>query len=313
MSNMARCRPRYDAPQGGEPSSLVVKLEPTDSAARAKIDLWRGFEREIRFYREIAKETPFRVPHFYYGAFDSQNAVIVLEDLEDLTVRDQVHGLHDHEAVAAVKQIARLHGRYWDSPNLGAYDWMPDNEGRLTDIDEHKWGLFEDVYGVRIGSDAVALGRQLCHSLDWLRAEMDQRPRTICHGDFRADNMLFGEPGSRDEVVIIDWQVCTRCFGALDVARLLGGSEPAAERRAHFNEAFEAWCAGLREAGVSSYGVEDARKDLQLGVLVNLCTPVRILSIWGPDVTGRRGQLLDAIATRMFALAIEVEAVQRLP
>ena len=122
-----------------EPASLVVKLEPDNRASREKIEQWRGFEREIRFYNEIAKEAPFRVPRYYFGAFDAHKAVIVLEDLADLTGRDQVHGLRDRETLAAVGQIARLHAKFWDSPSLGDFDWKPVNEDRLTAVEPEAW------------------------------------------------------------------------------------------------------------------------------------------------------------------------------
>ena len=313
MSYMVRCRLRYDAPQGGEPGSVIVKLEPTGEVYRKSIENWRGFEREIRFYRDVAQAVRFRVPTFHHGAYDEHRAVIVLEDLGHLQVRDQVHGLRDQETLAAARQIGRLHARYWDSDALETFDWMPVDDERLTLNYAETWAQFEHVYGVRIGEDAVALGRRLSKSLDWLRAEIASRPRTVCHGDLRADNLFFGEPGSSDEVVIFDWQVCTRCFGALDVARLLGGSEPAAERSRHASEVFAAWHDTLLSEGLEGYDFEAALDDLRLGVLVNLCTPVRIMSIWGADAPGRQGQLLDVIATRMFALAIEVDAAARLP
>ena len=38
MSYMVRCRLRYDAPQGGEPGSVIVKLEPTGEVYRKSIE-----------------------------------------------------------------------------------------------------------------------------------------------------------------------------------------------------------------------------------------------------------------------------------
>ena len=313
MSYMLRCRLAYETREETAPRSLIVKLEPRAQAARANIDDWHGFEREIRFYREVAGQVPFRVPHCYHGAFDDKRAVIVLEDLGHLRIPNQIHGLHDRETLAAVRQIARLQARYWDSPDLESFPWMPLDDPRLTMRYRETWPLFEEVYGLRIGEEAVALGRRLATSLDWLRTEIATRPRTVCHGDLRADNLFFGEPGTDDEVVIFDWQVCTRCFGALDVTRLLGGSEPAIERSNHRDEVFEAWYGTLRREGVAGYDREAALADLRLGVLVNLCVPLRILSFWGADPPGRKGQLMDAIATRVFALALEVEAAARMP
>ncbi len=311
LSFMLRCRLQYDAPRGGEPPSVIVKLEPTGESYRKNVESWRGLEREIRFYRDIAQGAPFPVPAFYHGDYDEHRAVMVLEDLGHHGMRNQVFGLKNEETLAAVREIARLHARYWDSDELGTLDWMPVDDDRLTMSYTETWAPFEEVYGLRIGKDAVALGRRIGDSLDWLRAEMEARPHTVCHGDLRADNLFFGDPGPPDEVVIFDWQVCTRCFGALDVTRLLGGSEPAAERGFHHMELFAAWHETLLSEGVKGYDFETAVADLRLGSLVNCCTPVRILSYWGAEAGGRQGQLLDTIAIGMFTSAVEIDAGAR--
>ena len=313
LSSMVRCRLQYDAPSGGEPASVVVKLEPDDAPHRNVVDAWHGFEREIRFYREVAPLAPIQVPRFFFGDYEAHGGVIVLEDLGHLKTRNQIHGLTSAEVRAAAKQIARLHARFWNDDASGSFDWMPVHDPRLTAGYAESWDSFVDVYGLRIGQEAIALGNRLCNSLDWVRAELDRRPRTICHGDFRADNMLFGNPDAPDEVVVIDWQVPTRSIGTYDLARLLGGSEPPAERRAHHMEGFTAWHESLRQEGLLDYTVEEALDDFRFGVLLNLCTPVRIFGLMGADPGGRRGQLLDAIATRFFACALEVDAAARFP
>ena len=313
MSLMLRCGLSYGASGGGEPASLVVKLEPKSGSSRSYIDRWRGFEREIRFYREVARNAGLRVPAFYHGAYDDKGAVVVLDDLGHLRVADQIHGLRDQETIAAVRQIARLHARYWRSPALRGFDWMPVDETRLPINYRESWDRFEEIYGLRLGPEAVALVRRLRESLDWLRAEMAARPHTVCHGDLRADNVFFGAPGSADEVAIFDWQMCAQCFGALDVARLLGGSEPEAERHHHAGQVFEAWHQALLDEGVTDYGRDEALDDLRLGVLVNLCIPLRMMAVWGADAPGRKGKLLDVVTTRHFALALELDAARRLP
>jgi hypothetical protein len=313
LSSMLQCRVHYDEPTGGEPLSLVVKLLPKDPLARQSLRVSHGFEREIRFYREVAAGAPIRVPAFFYGDYDRHQAVVVLEDLGHLEARNQIHGLHDFETVAAARQIARLHARYWNESQADGYGWMPVHDDQSTLAYARYWELFEEVYGLRIGKNAVALGRRLSTALEWLRAEFAARPRTICHGDFRADNLFFGDGGRSDGVVVIDWQLCTRSLGSLDVARLLGGSEPSNERTSYHLESFTAWHETLINEGVSDYSLEDALRDFRLGALMNLCLPVHVISKWGPDPGGRRGQLLDAIAIRMFAFALEVDAAALLP
>lgn len=70
LSAMLRCRIRYDAPDGREPSSVVIKLEPTDAPGRELVEAWHGFEHEIRFYREIAPLVPIRVPRLFASALE---------------------------------------------------------------------------------------------------------------------------------------------------------------------------------------------------------------------------------------------------
>lgn len=313
LSSILRCRLHYDAPSGSEPPVVIVKIEPEGERFRQSVEFSHGFEREIRFYREVAPLAPIRLPMFYYGAYDAHRAVIILEDLSQLQTRNQIHGLDSADTLAAVRQIARMHARFWSSEALERFQWMPVHDERMTLNFAQYWDRFVDVYGLRIGKDAIALGNRLRGSLDWLRNEIAKRPRTVCHGDFRADNLFYGDVHASDDVVIFDWQLCQRSLGALDLARLVGGSEPPAERRTHHMQAFTVWHESLLAEGVSGYPFDAALADFHLGALVHLCTPVRVFSLMGEETGGRRAQFLDAIATRFFASALELDAADRLP
>lgn len=313
LSSIVSCRLHYDAPSGGEPPVVIVKIEPEGERFRESVEFSHGFEREIRFYREVAPLAPIRLPKFYYGAYDAHRAVIILEDLSQLQSRSQIHGLDDADTLAAVQQIARMHARFWSNDMLERFQWMPVHDERMTLNFAQYWDRFVDAYGLRIGKDAIALGNRLRESLDWLRNEIATRPRTVCHGDFRADNLFFGDAHASDDVVIFDWQLCGRSLGAVDLARLVGGSEPPAERRTHHMNAFAAWHETLLSEGVDDYPRDAALADFRLGALVHLCTPVRVFSVMGDEPGGRRGQFLDAIATRFYASALEIDAADRLP
>src|SRR5262249_45580768 len=115
------------------------------------------------------------------------------------------------------------------------------------------------------------------------------------------------------EVIVIDWQLSTRSLGAIDPARLLGGSEPAAERRGHQVEVFAAWHDALVRAGVRDYDADEALEDFRPAVLYCLFIPVKVCSMVGPEPDGRTGRLCDAQAERLFASALELDAGRLLP
>ena len=125
-----------------------------------------------------------------------------------------------------------------------------------------------------MGREGLALGEGVLKNLKWLAERLVGRPSSLVHADLRADNLLFGEPDSADEVVIVDWQLATRSLAANDPTRLLGGSEPASQRNGHHLEVFTAWHETLLEHGVTGYEFDEVLDDFRLGALFNLLVPV---------------------------------------
>ncbi len=78
---------------------------------------------------------------------------------------------------------------------------------------------------------------------DYLAAR--PRPWTIVHGDYRADNLLFGG----DRVVVVDWQTVGLGPGPADLSYLLGASLVPDARREHEAALVDRYVAGLRAAG----------------------------------------------------------------
>jgi aminoglycoside phosphotransferase (APT) family kinase protein len=70
----------------------------------------------------------------------------------------------------------------------------------------------------------------------------------VVHGDFRADNLLFG----LDRVVVVDWQTVGLGPPASDLAYLLGTSLEPSLRRQHEAELVDRYVAGLRAQGVDA-------------------------------------------------------------
>jgi|TARA_B110000240_G_scaffold149371_1_gene165339 hypothetical protein len=312
LSKVVRTQLTYENPTGKEPDALVVKIEPSAGAFLDSANKAHVFAREIRFYEEIASQVPIRVPKYYYGDVDERGGVLILEDLTRLKQHSQIVGLPNANVLAAVRQCAKLHAHFWGRDSSEGVDWIPRDDGRLFINVEAQWEQFEALYGLRIGEQAVELGRWLSQNILNLQRIMAERIHTVCHADFRADNLLFGEPGTADEVVIYDWQLATRAMGALDVSRLVGGSEPEQERRVHPLEALSCWHEELTSNGVQNYSIENAMEDFRIAAIANLAVPVR-LCLLAEQSDGRLGRLVDVMAERLFASALEVEAWKVLP
>ena len=135
------------------------------------------------------------------------------------------------------------------------------------------------------------------------------------HGDLRSDNLLLGEPGSEDEVLILDWQTATRSLGAIDVAMLIGGSEPPPERAGHYQELFDSWLITLSANGVGDYKRDEALRDLRLALLSCLRISLKVFEeLGGPDFkNAREAQLADVFILRHTSAALEFDAASAMP
>lgn len=295
------------------PAGVVVKIEPAEGELRTLEREVHAFEREIRFYERLAERITTRVPRVFHAELGAEASVLVMEDLSGLASGDQVAGLSHDRVMAAVRQVARLHAAFWSSEELASLDWIPEHDHFWDEGYEHGWPSFAETYGLRIGREAVALGEAVVRHEAWLRERLASRPRTVIHADLRADNILFGEAGTENAAVLLDWQLTSRSLAAIDPTRLLGGSEPAAERAGHQLEILAAWHEELLLCGLRDYSFEEALDDFRLGALYNLRIPIKSFNVLDPESAPRVGRFMDAQALRMFASALELDAGSILP
>ena len=298
LSQVVRAAVTYETATEGLPASFIVKIEPQKEAFREAAHNRNSFVREIRFYTELAPALSINVPDIFFAAIGPEASVLVMQDLGHLMAYDQVSGIEHDRVVATARSIAGVHAAYWNHDGLDRMDWVPDHEHFHSDGFEQHWPAFADAYRLRIGKEGMQLGQRVAENLSLISDMIAARPTTLIHGDLRSDNILFGERGSPGEVMIIDWQGANRSMAAIDVARLLGGSEPVAERRGRQMEVFEAWYRSLLDAGVINYDHDQALHDFRLGVLYCLFIPVKIFHLTGGEPSGRTARFLDTISER---------------
>jgi len=315
LSSVARVRLVYDQTEAagrGAPASVVVKIEPENELFRRMGQQFHAFDREIRFYREVAARINVRLPKVYYTLAEPPNYAIVMEDLGYCTPGDQLAGMHERQVLTTAQIVGRLQARFWNNDALGELKWMPATWELWRHFSDH-WPSFVEHCRQWLGPEHLLLGQRVAKHADWIIAEMESAPPTIVHCDLREDNLLFGPPGTPEEVLIVDWQLAIRGMGAYDIASLQGGSELAIERRGHTLGVLRVWHETLLAGGVTDYSFESALYHFRLACLVCLTLPVyfHIVAIEGG--IARAKLLCESQARRHFGAALEIDAAKILP
>lgn len=311
LSTIVKIEVEYDSPDENAPTSFVTKLLSESRMFRESSYELKAFEREINFYKEVAVNIPIRLPKLFYSVNGYHCNLMLMEDLSYLTPGDQVKGMDQNQVLLALGSLAKVHATYWDNPLLDSLEWIPTTNNIEEDYNEN-WDSFVELCGYFIDPKGLKVGEKIGPYISWISQEISKRPKTITHDDMKEDNLLFGEPGSDEAVVILDWQFVIRSMGATDVARLIGGSELPSERRGHQFEALRHWYEKLLENGVEDYSWDEAVRDFKLGALSCLSFPVHFhKGIQRSE--GRALEYIKAIYSRLFLSVVEIDAESVLP
>ena len=75
----------------------------------------RMYIREVRFFENLAGQSPIRVPAGYHGAVDLETSqfVQVMEDMGSMRMVDQNEGMNIDDARRAVDELAAWHAAFW--------------------------------------------------------------------------------------------------------------------------------------------------------------------------------------------------------
>ena len=289
MGSLFRCAVSSDAENAENvPQSVIVKL-PTVNAIALRLANWMYLHRrELVYYRDIAPRTELKVPQLLYGDYDekSRRVVLVMEDLGGMEGVPQLDGVGIDRARRAIREIATLQGQFWnrdDDPALakvGAFLTagqrrimqslflltLPLAFERFGELFSPQMRKTTEAFGLRIDAhfDAVAKG-----------------PKTIVHGDYRGDNVMYGRD-ENDEFAVIDWQGCGLGCGMYDVAFFLATSVTVEDRRAMERDAINEYHEIVTNLGATSYSQEDCWNSYRQNVLATLMPMV--LGAGGIDV-----------------------------
>jgi aminoglycoside phosphotransferase (APT) family kinase protein len=113
------------------------------------------------------------------------------------------------------------------------------------------WPTFVDRYRNTLTDESIEVGTRMCAATTWL--DPDPVRTTICHCDYRLDNMLFADPGSARPVTIVDWQTVQLGAGVSDVSYFISAAMDPERRRAEERELVEAYYRALSGYDIGDY------------------------------------------------------------
>jgi hypothetical protein len=311
QSDMARIIPKYDREDSSLPEAMVAKLPTSYEAANYVAMLFNTYEREIRFYKEVAPRSPIRTPGLILGEFDgtAKRYVLLLEDCGCYAQVDQISGLTEEQLGQVIDKIADFHAHWWNSPDLSSIPWMPGPRGpaayALAEFYKGCWDTAEKVpeFLAALPPGGKEAGLKIYEYIFWMVHDAAPEDNlTITHFDFRGDNLFFDESNEKDPVIVFDWQATSIYRGPLDIGYLMGGSISQELRRRVEKKMMQRYYQRLLEKGVKGYTFEDCLYDYLGGLLVYAYIPV--LAYSRLDMSSERGQELARLLTERHFSAI---------
>lgn len=291
--------------RGAGPASVVAKVPSTDEAAARTAASLGAYEREASFYREFAGESDIDVPELL-GLVESSDGAptLLLEDLSELSARDQLQpvGLDVLEQMRA--QLAALQAPFWASERLDRTPWLHRRLGvPIPGIAERmrvSWAKTGDYLADDYDAEERAqIDRFVDGACGW--AERIGGPVSLVHHDYRIDNMLFGP----ERVVVLDWQTVGWGTPMFDLAYVMATSLAPDTRARVEQDVVRTHVADLAARGVE---VDDEQvwrgyREASFATLLMLVPPTGSVKR-----TDRGDQVFRVLLRRGARIALDLEA-----
>lgn len=314
MAKLARLHVAYEGAGDDAPATMIAKL-PIDLPQNLQVaQLYRFYDRECSFYEQLASRTPLRVPRCYGTEQDGLGGfVLLLEDLAGGRLGDQVAGNRAQDALLALGALAEHHALFWnDTESLDLVDYHDPVFCQVLDQSYRgALGPVLSAYAHRFTPALRELSEAVADKTTALLLRNTEKPFTVCHGDFRADNLFYDLPDG-SPLAVIDWQICGRGHGPFDLAYHLTQSVSSDVRRAIERPAVEAYHRTLVARGIRDYSLADLWEEYRESTLFALVYPITVCGAL--DLSNDRAKALgDVFLTRSLDAISELNAVEKLP
>ncbi|MGH3580460.1 MAG: phosphotransferase [Mycobacterium sp.] len=313
MSECYRVALRYADGDSG-PASVVLKVAAADPSSRTTGLAMGLYEREVRFYAEVApgvsagEHAPF-APCFHH-AYDAETGAfdLVLGDAAPATVGDEIRGATAQQAALALHQLGLVHGPLLGNPELAGAAWLnrdaPINQALIAGL----YAAFAERYADRIDPRHRAVCERLVGAFDDYLAQEAGATAGLVHGDYRLDNMLFGQPGADRPLTVVDWQTVTWGPACTDVAYFLGCALAPEVRREHYEDLLATYHGALGTGAPTLGEVRDGvRRQSFFGVMMAIVSSMLV------ERTDRGDAMFMTMLHRHCEHVLDIDALAVLP
>jgi aminoglycoside/choline kinase family phosphotransferase len=236
---------------------------------------------------------------------ETSKFVVVMEDLGNMRIIDQNIGMTIEDARKSVDAVAKMHANWWGKGDALA------EAGKTVSLGDPIYpAVLPFVFGegwVKLTAEMtlpqaiLEIGPHFSEALPKLLSSMVVGPNTLCHGDYRADNLLFNE---NNEPVAIDFQLLGTGTGAYDIAYFVTQSLTPEVASKHERDLFDQWVAALITHGAPAGLVDRDALWLHYRTAALFCLAYPVIASRGMDLSDPRQRTLIEVMTNRFDRAV---------
>ncbi len=312
MGDNARLTLTYAGDAQAAPSTLIAKFPADDEHARAMAGAQGAYYNEVMFYRELAPRTNMRTPTIFGSELseDRTEFLLLMEDMSPAEPGSQFIGESREHTELALAQAAKLAATFYGE-DFSDCDHVltpaSDDGGAFgASLMEQSWPGFVDRFGHGMSAEMIAFGERNVHNHSHFVTRFTG-PKTLAHGDFRTENILFD---GNQSATTVDWQTPGASSVLTDAAYFLGGSVETEDRRAWEKDLIEGYRAELDRQGVS-LSFQDCwdqyREFAQHGILLT------VLGASFSSADERGDRMFMTMIQRHLQHCLDVDAAEFLP
>lgn len=299
--------------EDGSEGSIVLKVAASDDMSRQTGLAMGLYEREVRFYAEVAPLIGGPIAPCRHHEFDPETGqfALLIGDAGPAEQGDEISGTTIERARLALAELGRLHAPVLGSESLQSAEWLNRDSPLNQALVEQLLAGFLERYADRMSDEHRAVAVRYVQTFD-ASLEQDKNDagtRGLIHGDYRLDNLLFGDDGAPRPLTVVDWQTVAWGPAFTDVAYFLGCALTVEDRRAHGDELVALYHQNLGpEAVVTLDEVrEGVRRTSLFGVMMAVISSMLV------QRTDRGDDMFMAIFERHCSQVLHLDAIPTLP